>query len=821
MLRKVIYSLLIIISVFAATLGVAYVYRTEITHSLAEHYLDSYDAQLTCADWHLGQRLFTFEAKELCLTYQGYSLTLQGVALDLDKLHIEKASVVAKPLEKTNQASAQWQGAPLALLLPIKRPLLSIESASITYPGLSRSVQFAITEKRLNHFDIHGDIYGQWHLNDSTIAVDISMAPDFIAVLGQYAKAQNKELERLHADVSQLALNGKFWGNKVAANVTMQSSLALAHDETCIWHMHNGGSIAVQSDNMQQFSLDLSALTIRTELPACAAVNAYSGHLGTLVDQQWQIAFGAPVSADVKGNLAIPSVEFKAQHEAEHAQVQLKDINANWHGAQVKADYEASAALNAYGQLQSQGRFTQDYVKGEFAGALLAPKDVALSADVLHAKGEFLHQRTADTQLHATLRTDEVDVDDLNIEKLSASVNLIMSAQGHLKGDVQTNIAKLNHALFNASGLEQHYDIVAFIGDGRKSGQFEVKSHVARAQVNTLSLADVSITSDVTLNRTVEGSHLVNWQGVQVLAKHNFDKNDAPVSVIINNTPLTAFSPLVMQLKPDVTLIDGTVSFSLQGDAKLARYQYSGEVNNADVLYHNYLAKDWSFAPKGQLSSGTLQLDTTKFTLSELRAGTVLSQIEGYIGLSNSDVFIANVSASVLGGNVQLDKVFLPSASVKASSSFIELDGIDASKLIALEPQQGIKVSGLLGAKLPVTLSVDGVTIDNGKVYSQGAGKLTIDNNAAFDAVKAQQQHLGPMLGMLEDLDIHDMQADVNLAHDGWLNMAMRIKGENLKQKQPVNFNYNHQENIYTLFKALRLSDEITKKVEQEYQSKE
>ena len=83
-----------------------------------------------------------------------------------------------------------------------------------------------------------------------------------------------------------------------------------------------------------------------------------------------------------------------------------------------------------------------------------------------------------------------------------------------------------------------------------------------------------------------------------------------------------------------------------------------------------------------------------------------------------------------------------------------------------------------------------------------------------------QQQELQPVLSLLKNLDIQKLNSTVALNSDGWLNLGVNLQGFNEPQQQQVNFNYNHEENVFTLLRALRLSDEITQKVEQQYSQK-
>ncbi|MEO2281727.1 YdbH domain-containing protein [Pseudoalteromonas pernae] len=820
MLRKVIYSLLIIICVIAATIGVSYVYRTEITHAVAKHYLDHYNAQLTCADWQWGEGLFAIEANRLCLSYQGHSLTLEGISLTFDALEIEKATVVATTLAQSNSADSQWQNAPLALLLPIKRPLLHIESASISYPGLARAMQFSISEQRLNRFAVSGDVNGEWALDADVISVDISMSDAFTELLLEQAQSLYQAELPWQASVTNLGLKGKFWGNRVDAQVITQTQVNVDSDEQCTWRVASVGRIALQSNDMHVFELDTSALTTEVALPQCAKLAQYTQHLGGLRAAKWQVNAVEPMTLDLLGNVSMPSLTISTQAGKESLSVLAKQSQLNWQVLSFEGEYALEAKISQYGSVTSQGQYSNANIAGSYEGTFKLPKQLALSVSELRSDGDFDYHFWGESVLSARVSGEQIKAQGLDANEVTANVDLKLTADGAIEGRVNTHFTLLNSYGASVENLRQTYDITGDIGVGRKSAKVKAQSTIARLRYDSLLFSDIKIDSNVTIARAIEGSHLLQWQGINALAKHNFDSNNSPVSLTINNTDLSAFTPLVRQLNADVVLGEGQVSLSANGDAKLQQFDWQLGIANADILYQSYLAKSLSVKPQGKWNSGQLHLQESTFTIDEVRAGPVLKHIKGQVGLEQ-DLYFADVTASVLDGTLTMDKMYVTGLNKQRPNTIVTLDSIDASKLVALEPQQGIAFKGILGASLPLRFDESGVSVENGRVYSQQPGKLTIDNNAAFNAVKSQQEQLGPMLGMLENLDIHDIQADVNLKSDGWLTMAMRIKGENPDHKQAVNFNYNHEENIYTLFKALRLSDEITKKVEREYQAKE
>ena len=183
----------------------------------------------------------------------------------------------------------------------------------------------------------------------------------------------------------------------------------------------------------------------------------------------------------------------------------------------------------------------------------------------------------------------------------------------------------------------------------------------------------------------------------------------------------------------------------------------------------------------------------------------------------NNSAQAFDISGNVFDGVFELDKYTLLKSQQTANVTFKD---IDASKLITLDDKSGITLTGRLKGWLPLHFSDSGVEVTNGNLLNQGEGKLIISNNVAFDSVMQQQQELQPVLSLLKNLEIQKLNSTVALKSDGWLNLGVNLQGFNEPEQQQVNFNYNHEENVFTLLRALRLSDEITQKVEQQYSQK-
>lgn len=115
---------------------------------------------------------------------------------------------------------------------------------------------------------------------------------------------------------------------------------------------------------------------------------------------------------------------------------------------------------------------------------------------------------------------------------------------------------------------------------------------------------------------------------------------------------------------------------------------------------------------------------------------------------------------------------------------------------------------------MPITLENWRPSIYQAKLHSQGRGRLKISNNSAFEALKQQQPEIGAQLAVLEHLAIESLLGSLDLASDGQADLGIQIKGVNPDSNQPVEFNYNHEQNLFMLIKSLRLSEQISKKVE-------
>jgi len=217
----------------------------------------------------------------------------------------------------------------------------------------------------------------------------------------------------------------------------------------------------------------------------------------------------------------------------------------------------------------------------------------------------------------------------------------------------------------------------------------------------------------------------------------------------------------------------------------------------------------WLFEPQ----TLTIERIFAGVELSDL-AADLKAQGQGVGKVVTFEAELVNVSAKTLGGNIALAKLAYPFDSQRASD--LILNGLDLSQLIALGENQ-IKVTGLLSGTLPLIVSEQGVAIEQGQVSSK-KGEIILRDNPAWQAMLQQQPTLAGQLRHLNHLHYQLLQGDIQMDKQGQLKAELTIKGENRAEQQPVNLNFSSEQNILTLLKALRLSDQIDKSLSESAQ---
>jgi hypothetical protein len=186
-------------------------------------------------------------------------------------------------------------------------------------------------------------------------------------------------------------------------------------------------------------------------------------------------------------------------------------------------------------------------------------------------------------------------------------------------------------------------------------------------------------------------------------------------------------------------------------------------------------------------------------------------------------VSITGLQAQALGGQVSGDRIELDLARERNLFT-VRVSGLDIAELLKLEQEQGLYGTGIIDGELPLVLSRDGLSMQQGRLAARDPGGVI--RYAADERVRALAQgnpNLQLLLDALRDFHYHLLQADVDYAPDGSLDMRVKLEGKNpeLEGGRPVHLNINLEENVLMLLRSLRLADEISEKVGEQIQQRE
>lgn len=295
-------------------------------------------------------------------------------------------------------------------------------------------------------------------------------------------------------------------------------------------------------------------------------------------------------------------------------------------------------------------------------------------------------------------------------------------------------------------------------------------------------------------------------------------------------------------LKPWLKLVQGKPKNLQVADGKIAAtvnaYLLSGELSPVNfkleleeltATYNNYLLGNARTQFEGSLTQdGKLVSEKHNLQIERLFAGVNLDDIQLSYRFSTDPVspkadnpgftfnpVIEDFSARLLGGTVGFDTPL----NVLATESRIALSvqQVSVSEVVKLLDQQGLLVTGELSGVVPVVFSEGSVSVRQAKLNSVGNGVIKIKDNPAFISLKNSQKNLATALGLLENLEYSQLNTSLSLQPDGWLELAVNIKGINPEQQQPINFNPTFSTNLYTGLKALRAGKDISKAIEQRF----
>ncbi len=234
-------------------------------------------------------------------------------------------------------------------------------------------------------------------------------------------------------------------------------------------------------------------------------------------------------------------------------------------------------------------------------------------------------------------------------------------------------------------------------------------------------------------------------------------------------------------LKAPYDLDAGTLALALTGVWDLSNepsYHGSGHVRmKADrAHYKDYVISGMTADLPVSFDSRTYGVAATSITFDQIDIGFPLSGVAVGVSVADGVARLRDLGGSVLGGRFTASEFGYDIAQDKASLE-VELSDISLADVLALEGGD-VQGSGTLDGKLPITIDGDDFIVDNGTIAARPPGGTLIYKGAAASSMVAQSG-FGFAFKALEDFHYDTLDANVALASDGALTLAVRLRGSN------------------------------------------
>jgi hypothetical protein len=181
---------------------------------------------------------------------------------------------------------------------------------------------------------------------------------------------------------------------------------------------------------------------------------------------------------------------------------------------------------------------------------------------------------------------------------------------------------------------------------------------------------------------------------------------------------------------------------------------------------------------------------------------------------------VKDLRCEVFGGAVTSAGLVVDLAK-PSSQTIFSLQGLDLSKVLSVEQQQGVQGTGTLNGTLPVMIASGGVTVKDGLVEAQPPGGIIRYGltPASSKLISETDSQLHLVSQALNNFHYTLLRVGVDYADSGTLLLSAHLEGRNpdLKNIPPIHFNLTVQEHVPTLLKSLRVIQRLEDAVEKKY----
>lgn len=200
-----------------------------------------------------------------------------------------------------------------------------------------------------------------------------------------------------------------------------------------------------------------------------------------------------------------------------------------------------------------------------------------------------------------------------------------------------------------------------------------------------------------------------------------------------------------------------------------------------------------------------LSRDGGGLSIGELDIGVPVREIHAALGWRQDGLWLSGLTAQLLGGQLALS----PMALAPPLRGQLHLRDIALAELLTRAAVPGLTGDGRLHGRLPFVFDGRG-SVSGGRLWGD-PGWISYRPGEALQASAESNLSLGLTLGLLTDLQYQELAAEVSMDAAGEAVITSRLRGRApvMGRMHPVNFNYQHRENLLELLESLRFARDL------------
>ena len=831
--KKIIATLL-----FITALATVFFYRQPIAIKSLEYFTKPHGLYITCLNFSLNWRL-NLNLKQACITSAIGTMEVRGAIWQpwsntLSVKQIKVKHLEQRFLSKANNTDNSIDNEPIRkqqtnkLNLSNSWPKLSILSLEIDSYALLQPLTLSVTNASKNELNLTGDVHASVKVHSNNLVGNIHWRladlTKWIPRVQTLSQNNAESLKELAFDESNIKTSFSFDGEllNVNSNLDIISHIYISN---CPIDITIKGHVLIDIDiKSLDTSLDLSQFLSGVSLTNCSLLEDYFAE-----DEMPQLSFmfDQKVTID-RSQINLPRLRIENERHL-HQNIVLNDVNYKTTGelgfnynVELKQSIQSKKITAAMFDFQAQGTLLTELstlgseqpsnfkiINDNNQLVINNLKMGSLIIGNLSSQFSLYLNETKQLELKGILNSSAIQMGMFDLAKTSSAFSISGAIFNNLQVSIDNQFFQLNHPDVRVHKITNHIDLhIKQFENLRFSGNSSLTKSSAQ-DINFLPI-DMTHTGQASLaNMTLSSQH-------EIVLEHDFivalEQQPTQIQVKVNRQDMSSLQRITSQLENTLTIKEGNLSANIE----LALQQESepfilkGKVNfqGVSAKYQNYVLKNITYQTPLIFDSAGLQLAESTLHVDSIDAGVMIEHLSTNVVAQNSVLRLKHVQGEIFNGQFLLGDLWLDDREQQFN---INIKNIDLAQVVALQQQPGIQITGNVNGDMPFIMNKQGIRIEDGFVSSLTGGKLTIIDNPSFDSIKDQQ----PELALLENFDFTQLKSNVKLTPDGWVFFDLALQGNNPDKKQSVNFNYSHQENIFSLLESIRLVKSVENKIEQ------